>query len=588
RGGFNMAFLGGAVQTTTAGSTFSLPLVARFFSSSGEPVGPGGVLSIASPVTGAALAPSTTFGLVDAQGWATVTLTAGSSVGSYPITITAVGVATTTVGRLTNLIPPIPPLNCSAVVTSTADSGPGSLRSAVACQPAGSTITFAPATFSVPRTITLTAQIPVTRSLIISGPGSSLLTISGNNVTRTLFIDAGAANDVRLFGLTLARGRVSGNGGAVLVQTARSLTISNTKIADSTAMTITGQSNSGNGGGLYISATLPLSLVDSQVTSNTASTAGGLFLGGGATIANSTIASNTAGVGAGVVASATIVISNSTIAANAALNRAGGISLAVGSAAQFIHVSVVANSAPTAAGIAFDSAGSHFFTNTIVGGAAAGQCAGTATKQNFSSISSDAACGLRTVPSVGVGVLGDYGGGQPTAPLVAASPALDAADPAACPALDQRGLSRVGTCDVGAYESRGGFAMTVQGGTVQASTANMTFPAPLVARFTSSNGEPLGPGGVLYVAAPTAGPSLSPSRTTGLVDAQGWATVSLTAGNAIGSYPITITAAGIAAPAFGRLNNCSSTIATNIVTNTDDYGVGSLRDVVACAAAGST
>ncbi|MCX6017486.1 MAG: hypothetical protein NTZ50_03130, partial [Chloroflexi bacterium] len=72
---------------------------------------------------------------------------------------------------------------CSTVVSTVSDSGTGSLRSALACVSGGSTVTFAPAAFGTAKTITLTAQLPITRSLVISGPGSGLLTISGNDVT---------------------------------------------------------------------------------------------------------------------------------------------------------------------------------------------------------------------------------------------------------------------------------------------------------------------------------------------------------------------------------------------------------------------
>lgn len=51
-----------------------------------------------------------------------------------------------------------------------------------------------------------------------------------------------------------------------------------------------------------------------------------------------------------------------------------------------------------------------------------------------------------------LGVLGDHGGPTQTIPLLDGSPALDAA--AGCPATDQRGEPRPGTCDMGAYEAQ--------------------------------------------------------------------------------------------------------------------------------------
>ncbi len=54
-----------------------------------------------------------------------------------------------------------------------------------------------------------------------------------------------------------------------------------------------------------------------------------------------------------------------------------------------------------------------------------------------------------------LGSLGDNGGPTQTMPLLAGSPAIDAANPAACPVLDQRGYSRSGACDIGPYEYQG-------------------------------------------------------------------------------------------------------------------------------------
>jgi hypothetical protein len=59
-----------------------------------------------------------------------------------------------------------------------------------------------------------------------------------------------------------------------------------------------------------------------------------------------------------------------------------------------------------------------------------------------------------------LGPLRDNGGPTPTRALLGGSPAVDAGDPGACPATDQRGILRTwdgdndgqAICDVGAYE----------------------------------------------------------------------------------------------------------------------------------------
>jgi hypothetical protein len=90
-------------------------------------------------------------------------------------------------------------------VTSTADSGVGSLRAIVAAANADDTINFA-----VTGTITLTSgQIVLDKRLTIAGPGPSQLTISGNNTSRVFVItDGSSTNDspVTLSGLRLTGG----------------------------------------------------------------------------------------------------------------------------------------------------------------------------------------------------------------------------------------------------------------------------------------------------------------------------------------------------------------------------------------------
>src|SRR5437016_3576332 len=69
----------------------------------------------------------------------------------------------------------------AAMVTSTADDGLGSLRSAIANAAAGETITF-----GITGTITLTSgELLITNDLTIAGPGASLLTIQRSTDTNT-------------------------------------------------------------------------------------------------------------------------------------------------------------------------------------------------------------------------------------------------------------------------------------------------------------------------------------------------------------------------------------------------------------------
>jgi hypothetical protein len=105
-------------------------------------------------------------------------------------------------------------------VTNTEDSGPGSLRAALAAANDGDTVDAT----GVSGTITLTnGQLLVSNSVTIAGPGASLLTISGNDTDRILFINPGAPGatsppsgpfpTVNISGVTLAHGNAQGGAG---------------------------------------------------------------------------------------------------------------------------------------------------------------------------------------------------------------------------------------------------------------------------------------------------------------------------------------------------------------------------------------
>src|SRR5205823_5266247 len=87
------------------------------------------------------------------------------------------------------------------------------------------------------------------------------------------------------------------------------------------------------------------------------------------------------------------------------------------------------------------------------------------------------------------GPFGNYGGPTATIPLLSDSPAIDAGDAAACPAVDQRGISRPYGfgCDIGAFESAPPY-------TVNGHIHGYLSPAGVVANV-GSNSAPVGPSG---------------------------------------------------------------------------------------------
>src|SRR5205085_12484944 len=99
------------------------------------------------------------------------------------------------------------------VVVNTNNSGLGSLRQAVLDANANlgaDAIAFDPAIFATPQTISLTGELLIADSVTITGPGSALLTVSGNNASRVFDLSGPGTFDVTLAGLTVAGGRANG------------------------------------------------------------------------------------------------------------------------------------------------------------------------------------------------------------------------------------------------------------------------------------------------------------------------------------------------------------------------------------------
>lgn len=167
-------------------------------------------------------------------------------------------------------------LACSTAVTSTADSGVGSLRQLIADLPSGSTIVFSPALSE--QTITLTSALVLTKSMTIDATlTDAQITINGGGTTG-LF--AASAPSVTLNGLHMTNG-FAFRGGAI--SNTGTVTIRNSSIANT---------RSSGDGTIYNSGTL--TLVNSTVYGNTAST--GMVInnipGATMTIINATISGN--------------------------------------------------------------------------------------------------------------------------------------------------------------------------------------------------------------------------------------------------------------------------------------------------------
>jgi len=203
-------------------------------------------------------------------------------------------------------------------VTTTADSGTGSLRDAIttANANAGDIINI-----TATGTITLLSPLPaITANMTITGPGAASLTVSGNNsaTVGTIFtIETGVTASIS--GLTIANGKSTDGAG---IANAGTLSVSDCVISD----------NQASAGGT-ISSSGSLTVVGSTVSGNSGGQGGGIRISGGtATITNNTFSGNSAsGEGGGIyVGSGTVTVTNSTLSGNSAVGGGGGIDVAGG------------------------------------------------------------------------------------------------------------------------------------------------------------------------------------------------------------------------------------------------------------------
>ena len=370
-------------------------------------------------------------------------------------------------------------------VTSTNDSGPGSLRQALRIANDGDTITFA-----VTGTIALTSGgLPVNKSLTISGPGKDQLSIDGNQTLLVfgIFPDKTAT----ISGLTIR------NGQAGILNEHGTLTVSNCAVSGNSdiglfndgvpsVLTVSNCVVSGNSSGIYnyygeasvsncivssnqfggvfnygvsggpddhILGIASLTIADSIINNN--SGPGVDNNAGGVTIVDTTISGNSvaktgaqSGVGGGVYTyqyggkiPGNLTVMNSTISGNSAGAYGGGI--ASGSFGMMIVNSTVSgNSAATCGGVC----GEVEIANTILNANASGNIDGTVTSHGYN-ITSDDGGGHLNGPGDQIntdpllGPLRNHGGPTLTHLPMRGSPAIDAGDPNFTPPPDhdQRG-----------------------------------------------------------------------------------------------------------------------------------------------------
>jgi FG-GAP-like repeat len=387
-------------------------------------------------------------------------------------------------------------------VTNTADSGAGSLRQAVAdanATTAADTINFAiPA--SDPNcdtngvcTITLTSGVIIVQAAggnltIANQTGASKLLISGNNITR-IFEGVQDAN-LTLDGLTITRGVATSQGqinagvvsnfrgtltimNSVFTQNSGELIIATRAFDNKGVMNMMNTTVNNNAGkGIYVSNELGsggiANIVNSTISNNTSTSGNGggiYFLGRRLSITNSTISGNTGPVGAGLYAgkggdsqAVPAVLTNCTVTNNNATTTNDGPG---GGGIEVFQITLNLRNTIVAGNTSVGGVSSDVKFNNAVGTSLGNNLIGTSINAGFGAAQWQSSDLLNQIARLAP--LANNGGAAQTHALLPDSPAINAGNNCVLTAngcgdnnpavpTDQRGASRVGNVDIGAYE----------------------------------------------------------------------------------------------------------------------------------------
>jgi beta-glucanase (GH16 family) len=357
----------------------------------------------------------------------------------------------------------------TVTVTSTADDGVGSLRSALGAVCTGGSVSFDPALAG--QTISLlSGPLTLGKNVTIDASAAPGLTISGNDSVRVFEVNAGTTATVS--NLTVANGYGWQLAGGILNNGA--LTLDHVVVTQNFMATNAGDYWQG-GGGIYNGEGASLELIDSSVTDNHANWSGGgiySFFNSTTNIVRSTISGNVSNdVGGGIRSLGNMTITNSTISGNVATGWHGGAIFHTDGLMDILNSTIANNIAPDWApsAIFLGEWGSNVpvltLSNTIITGNHWYACEKFASGGYVILISGghnvvqDDSCNPVAsdiiVWDALIGALADNGGPTWTHALLPGSPAIDAGDDALCPATDQRGVTRPqgAQCDIGAYEA---------------------------------------------------------------------------------------------------------------------------------------
>jgi Zn-dependent metalloprotease len=350
-----------------------------------------------------------------------------------------------------------------------------------------------------------------------------------------------------------------------------------------------------DGGGITNNGVLTVK--NSLIMHNITSGYGGGISGGSVTLNNSAIFNNKSTFeGGGIYTQQSITITNSTISNNVAGQDGGGIGIQ--SASLTITNSTITNNFGRSGGGVHGAGANILIKNSIL--------ADNLSMDNTPNCYQYTWGGASPLVSGGNNIIDDTSGCPISSttgdkfnvdpqlipfiyshgyqPLKSTSPAINAGNSATCLPKDQRGISRVGTCDIGAYEYTAPIppatSLGIGSGDGQRTPPNQLFSIPLQVVSLDIQGSPIGGVGITF-AAPNGGASgvfqNNNNEISLLTNSNGFATTSIRANGSTGSYLITVSANGLTPTDF-HLENA----AWYVAPSGDDNSNSCAEPALAC------